>query len=321
LSQSLKGLSPADQQTLRQVFESEGFARLATPDKEKLALLLGGTNTQLSKPAREHAAKLVEDGYLDAAEVPAESQADQLTSFLKSTSRRKPDKVPPSADLYDSRRAATGYTVPEKPTVAGVPHKFAGGTAPADRFDVKVGDQTIPVFVGRNQDGKLHYKSVEEVAKGLAALPPWARQQVRQVNLEGVRYPKDAELARQHKVPDFRTDMGADKDGILYIFPSTKQVSQAEIDGTMVHEMGHTVSKKRWGPDNSSYWDQWQRAGARDGVNASQYANRSVGEDFSETVALYDQVRGTPQEAEIRALMPNRFKIIDQLSELKDGGR
>ena len=57
---------------------------------------------------------------------------------------------------------------------------------------------------------------------------------------------------------------------------------------------------------------------ASDKIVASKYAKSAPGEDFGETLQLYEQVRGTPQEAEIRALMPERFKIID---EIKAGKR
>ena len=52
---------------------------------------------------------------------------------------------------------------------------------------------------------------------------------------------------------------------------------------------------------------------ASDGVHASQYAKNNHDEDFGESLQLYEQVRGTPQEAEMRALMPERFKLIDGL--------
>jgi hypothetical protein len=48
-------------------------------------------------------------------------------------------------------------------------------------------------------------------------------------------------------------------------------------------------------------------------VHPSKYAKNSPGEDFGEALQLYQQVKGTPQEAEIRKLMPERFKIIEEL--------
>jgi hypothetical protein len=81
----------------------------------------------------------------------------------------------------------------------------------------------------------------------------------------------------------------------------------------MIHETGHTLSKKQWGEESDKRWQPWKDAMKSDVVVASQYAKASPGEDFGETLQAYFQVKGTPAEKELRALMPARMKIIDGL--------
>ena len=60
-------------------------------------------------------------------------------------------------------------------------------------------------------------------------------------------------------------------------------------------------------------WAEWEAAMDADGVEPSGYATNSRGEDFSETLKLYMLVRGTPAEAQMRDVMPERFAILDRL--------
>ena len=36
-------------------------------------------------------------------------------------------------------------------------------------------------------------------------------------------------------------------------------------------------------------------------------------DDFAETLLLYGRVMGTPEEAKMRALCPERFKVLDSM--------
>jgi hypothetical protein len=50
-----------------------------------------------------------------------------------------------------------------------------------------------------------------------------------------------------------------------------------------------------------------------DQVAASTYGKSNTAEDFAEAYKLYFQVRGTPAEAELRQIMPERFALLDGL--------
>ena len=50
-----------------------------------------------------------------------------------------------------------------------------------------------------------------------------------------------------------------------------------------------------------------------DAVLPSGYAATDIGEDAAETIRLYSMVRGTPYEAELRAIYSHRFELIDEL--------
>ncbi len=63
----------------------------------------------------------------------------------------------------------------------------------------------------------------------------------------------------------------------------------------------------------------------KDGLSASKYAHTTPGadktaaggapyaDDFADTLLLYARVKGTPEEAKMRALFPERFKILDTM--------
>jgi hypothetical protein len=82
----------------------------------------------------------------------------------------------------------------------------------------------------------------------------------------------------------------------------------------VIHELGHVVSVWAWGPDASAAtWDGWRGAIGKDGNPPSTLGGDDEREDFAETFKLYWQVIGTDKEKDMRALMPARFKIVDDL--------
>ena len=79
----------------------------------------------------------------------------------------------------------------------------------------------------------------------------------------------------------------------------------------MHHEFAHLVDD-RFGISASQ---EWSDAMKNDPIPASAYAAVHTREDFAEAYALYHQVKETPWFAAIKAIYPNRFKIIERLSE------
>jgi hypothetical protein len=107
--------------------------------------------------------------------------------------------------------------------------------------------------------------------------------------------------------------MTAGAAGIISIYPTKEPPSQDALDTVLLHETGHILSNQAWGSDSTvdNGWSAWRTASQNDGIRASRYATQSPEEDFSETLVIYQRTRGTPQEAEFRAMMPERFRILD----------
>lgn len=221
-----------------------------------------------------------------------------------------PDLVEAAPGTFDKRRAK--YSVGKPVLVKD--HAFRSGKADAQRFDVTIGSNTIPVYLPAKASGSLHIHSETEIAKALAAMPEANLNLIKGVNANPGQNPDDAYWATQYKRPNFRSYMTAGAaSGVVNIYPTTRTTSQNIVDGTMIHETGHIWSRKNWGADSDKRWDDWNSAITSDGAYASNYAKSSQGEDFSETLQYYHQVVGTKDEAPARKNMPARFKIIDEI--------
>lgn len=222
-----------------------------------------------------------------------------------------PDVVSPEKGAFDGKRVA--YMV-GKPTEVK-DYAFKSGMADALKYDVEVGGKMISVYLPKSPDGKAgHIHAIEEVAKGLAALPETSRKLVTGVQVNPGPNPKDPEWAKEYSRPGFRSYMTAGEKGVINIYPSKRNVSQDYLDGTMVHETGHTWAAQNWGNHKKdARWKDWKDAMTKDVNVASKYARSSPSEDFGETLQLYHQVKGTPKEVDFRKKMPERFKIIDDI--------
>ena len=221
-----------------------------------------------------------------------------------------PEVVSAAPGTFDKRR--NKYSV-GKPIVVK-DHPFRSGKADAQRFDVTVDGQTIPVYVPAKAAGSLNIHSQSEIAKALAAMPEANRKLIKSVNMNPGQNPDDAYWAKEYNRPNFRSYMTAGTSGTVNIYPTTNPKGQHILDGDMIHETGHIWSKNNWGTSYSDKrWDDWKAAIKGDGKYISNYAKASEGEDFSETLQYYHQILGTKDEAATRKSMPARFKIIDEI--------
>ena len=102
---------------------------------------------------------------------------------------------------------------------------------------------------------------------------------------------------------------------MVSIYPDTKARTAEELTSTLVHETGHELGDRVWGPlaKHGAGWKAWEKAEEADGKWPSAYAAHSPHEDLAETMVLYQRVHGTSEEAAARAKMPARFAIIDDL--------
>lgn len=168
------------------------------------------------------------------------------------------------------------------------------------RYEIQVGDDVVTVTMPTNPPGELNLPNVEELAWGLARLPPESRGLIKHINL--TEQP-DSEGATMRVLPD----------GRVTAFPIGTRASKEEVWETLIHETGHLVDwDNRLGLFESL---QWSAAAKLDLIDPNQIDRGDPLQDFAEAYSLYMRVRGTEQEAEVRALMPHRFALLDQLVE------
>ena len=92
------------------------------------------------------------------------------------------------------------------------------------------------------------------------------------------------------------------------------QQSVEQLAGSLTHEAGHFDAHARWGADETqAAWAPGRAVMKADELEPSGYARGNADEDYAESYRLYFQVKGTPAEAEVRALLPARFQLLDTL--------
>lgn len=295
-----------DRATLVSAVLSPAFSALDENSQRRMIHFTGGTNPLSSAP------RAALQTLLDSADfqgLPADGQADRLRRFVT----EQPQLTGLVASLpVDAEPSREPYQI-RGPTE--VTNTFVSGSAQALRYDVEIAGQTIPLFYSKGYepaDGVMH--SLEEVVKGLAALPDSSRRLIRQVNVDGKRNPADAYWEKVYNTPGFRSYMTAGAAGVVDIYPTVHRQTQASCDASLIHETGHILSGQKWGNwQSSAQWADWDAAVRSDGLAPSGYAKNSKTEDFSESLTLYQLFASTPSGAEFRAMFPERYRIIDEL--------
>lgn len=201
-------------------------------------------------------------------------------------------------------------------------HKFVSGRSlTAHKYEIATGGARVPVFVSPAlAKNGLKTLSIEQIAQGLSTLPRASLDLVKGINLEGQANQHDAAWAHQYETGSFKSYMTAGSNGVINIFPSDAHDMNA-LNEVLVHEIGHILSHGAWGYGETAGWAAWKRAAEKDAVVVSQYAEKSPEEDFAEVFVAYVAVKGTPQETDLRATMPARFALIDQLLLQKNIGQ
>src|SRR5262249_39927309 len=120
--------------------------------------------------------------------------------------------------------------------------------------------------------------------------------------------------------------MAAGGDGVVHVYPVDRLPSDDFAASAMIHETGHIVSEGRWGTNKmNANWKGWRDAMEKDVVSPSKYGHgkpsaastadggETVEDDFAESMLLFQRVKGTPEEAEMERLFPERFKILKSM--------
>lgn len=282
---------------------SDGYKALNPAEMLKFSLYIGGYDPYISKPAFNDFSPKFASGTFDA------TKPESFRDYLK-TQPGVPQLVASGPNLMKDKRTATSFTGPEEVSK----FKFRSGKADALKYVVKAGTVNILVYLPKNPDpANGNYHTIDEVAKGLGILPAVSLASVNAVHVEPNRNPDDPYWAKKYNKPNFYSYMTAGSSGIINIYPTPNKNSQDQMDTSLIHETGHIISQRRFGEDSSKgrNWTNWSRAASEDIILPSGYAKSSPAEDFSESLALFSQVAGTVYEGGIRALMPERSKIMD----------
>lgn len=288
---------------VNELTSTAGYALLT--DAEKATLSRRMTNgSELGASLRQSMHWLV--GSSDFAGKPAAQQAAEIRQVI--AEERGLQQVvsqnlrEPSARPYQISAATPA------PNFA-----FDSKRADGQQYTVTVNGHAVNVVVASQNPG--HQASIEQIAKGLASLPEQSLAVVRNVYVEPDYNPQDAHWAEVYHRPDFHSYMTAGSAGDVRVYPTSSATSQAVLDGSLIHETGHVLSKRAFGEDSNSgrQWRAWSAAAASDGLHVSHYATSSNDEDFAETLEQYQATRGTPQEAELRRLFPARYAILDRM--------
>jgi hypothetical protein len=282
--------------------QTDGFRALSKEEQNKFTRFAYGQNSQLSVPANQRLEQKIKDLKFN----PNDPQT--YRDFIKE--QPGTERLPTPKGTFDARR--TAYQVSAGQEVGS--YQFASGQADALRYDVQVGNKTIPIFAPKNPDptqGK--FTTPEQVAKSLSALPESYREKIRSVNIEPGRNPEDSILANSLGRKDYRSISDADSSSrTIQFFSSKAKLSQSDVDGGLIQGASKVLGERRFGTNpRSAGWSKYSKAAEKDQVRPSGFANLSPQADFQESLSLYQQVKGTDREAEIRALLPERFKIFD----------
>lgn len=302
---------------LEEMKKCKGYLALNGDERAQLAFLVGGS-TSMSLNAAAAMGKVLKDPAADKDD-PATFRkflsGDEHLNFdirLPGEQRmpRDPYKVGAATEVAD-HPYRSGKATANKTTVE-ITGKDAGGATVVHKIDVFEPKEFKPYKKGRV------LPSVTDIAEVLAELPIAARAAIKRVDLHPKRNPDDAYWLAQPGYgtgqTDFVSHMTAGSDGIVDVFPSTANKDVKEIETTMLHESGHVVSNKAWGDDaTDAKWDPWREAMKKDNVQLSKYGKSSESEDFAEAWALFAPAYGKPRESEVKALIPNRFKLMEGL--------
>jgi len=152
--------------------------------------------------------------------------------------------------------------------------------------------------------------SVDEVAKGLGAVPTEQLGTIKTVEVSPNRNPSDAYWEKTYGTPGFRSAAVGGNGGVT-MFPTPFALGQARIDSNLIHEGGHTFQSEIW--KVAATKKTWADAIKNDLVSPSRYADNSIDEDMSESLVMYSLSKGTPCEAVAKKMFPNRYAELDRL--------
>jgi hypothetical protein len=294
-----------------------GYQLLTRGEQRQLTLLLGANNQAISAPMR--AANLE---WLDKqSELPDrgmnqttwEDQAKRLRDIIAKDWQVSPHKIKMVPGALDRFRRTLAPT--EGPRDATYPRVMPKDSdvlppfIPARQYTVgPEGARTTVYMPGKDVPVAGPLPDIHAIEDIISTLPAQLRGLLPVLVVNPQKYPRDNSAEGITDIAPRVHFLGA-----VNLYPHADR-SIDDIRGTVIHELGHVVSVWAWGPDASAAtWDGWRGAIGKDGNPPSSLGGDVEREDFAETFKLYWQVIGTDKEKDMRALMPARFKIVDDL--------
>jgi hypothetical protein len=273
------------------------FAKLDPASQGKWLDAIGSDDQMVADRAAKLAAHFLDlPAYQDRS-------VDEKALILKKLARgaAEPDTVEAKPGDWD--RFATPSKVKDLGAVAKSSDFVSDAPQAAHRYRVDVGGDKIEVVIPDQPDPKGGvYPTVDEIAKSLELMPPSSRREIKKIVVEPKDDPSASALSRGH--------------GVVSLYPTAEHRSKELLTTTLTHESGHLLGGRIFGPlaqKLTKGWQEWEQAGDRDGRWPSSYATHSIDEDIAESVALYQRVHGTREEATWRAAFPARFAILDRI--------
>ena len=111
-----------------------------------------------------------------------------------------------------------------------------------------------------------------------------------------------------------------DHSGYIRLYANGSANKQDFSSSAISHELGHAA---QFNEASSQDVSDYSNAIKSDNNKPSGYARTNDTEDFAEAWALYQDVKGSPNEAIYRNLYPARFAVIDRINDklTKDGAK
>lgn len=266
------------------------------------ALLAGETNALSNAAQRTFRNDVSGGGFLTKSDT---DQAAFLDGLAGSKDAR-PDVVAEPVNATAAKVQRTGPVVEKD-------HDFVGTKGDANVYTLTFEDgQVIKIFMPIKLDPKLAYHTVDQIEEAVAKLPPASRKRAVDVTMNPGTNPDDKDWAVTYNDPNFHSYMTAGGEGRVTIYPDEQMSGQDYMNGTIIHETGHTWSYQQWGEDETKGgWIKWREAMGKDKASPSNYATNAIAEDVAETVQIYGSTKGRPAYAEYKAILPNRFAILE----------
>ena len=167
----------------------------------------------------------------------------------------------------------------------------------------------IRMIIPANKDKSVNTHLFERMKKVLSELPADSLKTV------------DRIVLNPQQVPFIAGSAGI-RGGLhqITLYPIRyKSSSLSRFTKTMEHELGHTVAHARYGsstPDRD-YID----AITRDNHRVSRYGETNYDEDFAEAMRVYIETDGGIKDPELLRRYANRFRILDEITELDTNTR